>query len=143
MNEVLRMYPSVPINFRVANKDTTLPVGGGPDGTSPVFIGKGTAVVYSPYITQRVDQFYGKDALEFKPERWENAPKLGWAYLPFNGGPRICLGQQFALTEASYVIVRLAQMFPNLTSKYDGPEPCKKLIHLTMSLMDGAHVQMS
>ncbi|KAI5968308.1 hypothetical protein CANMA_002524 [Candida margitis] len=143
LNEVLRMYPSVPVNFRVANKDTTLPIGGGPDGNSPVYIGKGTTFAYSPYMTQRIDKFYGKDAQEFKPERWESSPKLGWAYLPFNGGPRICLGQQFALTEASYVIVRLAQMFPNLVSKYDGPEPCRKLIHLTMCLKDGLEVQMS
>ena len=143
LNEILRLYPSVPVNFRVANKDTTLPVGGGPDGTSPVFIGKGTTFAYSPYMTHRLEKFYGKDSFEFVPERWENSPKLGWAYLPFNGGPRICLGQQFALTEASYVIVRLAQMFPNLSSSYNGPEPCRKLVHLTMSLMDGAEIQMS
>ena len=94
-------------------------------------------------MTHRLEKFYGKDSFEFVPERWENSPKLGWAYLPFNGGPRICLGQQFALTEASYVIVRLAQMFPNLSSSYNGPEPCRKLVHLTMSLMDGAEIQMS
>ena len=33
----------------------------------------------------------------------------GWAYLPFNGGPRVCLGQNFALTEVSYVIVEVVR----------------------------------
>ncbi|KAI5954376.1 hypothetical protein KGF54_002151 [Candida jiufengensis] len=143
LNETLRLYPSVPINFRVATKDTTLPLGGGEDGSSPVFVGKGTTVAYAPYVLQRMEKYYGKDSEQFKPERWENIPKLGWAYLPFNGGPRICLGQQFALTEASYVIVRLAQMYPNLICGDKRPDPCMKLIHLTMSHMDGVHIGMS
>jgi len=41
LNEVLRVYPSVPVNFREAVRDATLPAGGGSDGTSPVFIPKG------------------------------------------------------------------------------------------------------
>jgi cytochrome P450 len=68
--------------------DTTLPVGGGPDGKSPIFIKKGQIVVYQVYTMQRRTDLYGEDALEFKPERWENL-RPGWNYLPFNGGPRI------------------------------------------------------
>nr|AOE45523.1 CYP52A59 [[Candida] oregonensis] len=140
LNEILRLYPAVPINFRDATKDTVLPTGGGPDGKSPVFIGKGTTVIYSVYCTQRMEEYYGKDANEFKPERWAENRKLGWAYLPFNGGPRICLGQQFALTEASYTIVRLIQMFPTLTSAYKGEQSPEKMLHLTMSMFDGVPV---
>jgi cytochrome P450 len=44
LNEVLRMYPAVPINFREAVRDTTLPFGGGPHGDKPVFIPKGCMV---------------------------------------------------------------------------------------------------
>ena len=46
LNEVLRVYPSVPVNFREAVRDTTLPVGGGSDGTSPVFIPKGYLIAW-------------------------------------------------------------------------------------------------
>lgn len=46
LNEVLRVYPAVPVNFREAVRDTTLPVGGGPDGTAPVFIPKGHLVAW-------------------------------------------------------------------------------------------------
>ena len=46
LNEVLRVYPAVPVNFREAVRDTTLPVGGGSDGTSPVFIPKGYLVAW-------------------------------------------------------------------------------------------------
>lgn len=142
LNEVLRLYPAVPVNFRDAIKDTTLPTGGGPDGTAPIFVPKGTTVAYTVYCTHRIPEIFGEDSEEFKPERWESQPKYGWAYLPFNGGPRICLGQQFALTEASYVIVRLIQMFPNLLSGYTGDKIPKKLLHLTLSMFDGVPVQM-
>lgn len=40
-----------------------------------------------------------------------------WQYIPFNGGPRICIGQQFALTEMSYSLVRLFQEFEAVESK--------------------------
>lgn len=143
LNETLRLYPSVPVNFRDATKDTTLPTGGGEDGTAPVFVGKGTTVVYMTYVTQRLKEFYGEDAAEFKPERWASNQKLGWAYLPFNGGPRICLGQQFALTEAAYVVVRLLQMFPDMKSAYTGPQTPKKMLHLTLSMWDGVPISMS
>lgn len=44
LNEILRLYPSVPVNGRMANKDTTLPPGGGLDGQSPISIPKGTVL---------------------------------------------------------------------------------------------------
>jgi cytochrome P450 len=113
LNETLRLWPVVPGNGRRSNKDTFLPRGGGPDGQSPVFIKKDTEVSYAVHVTHRRKDIWGEDALEFKPERFEGR-KSGWEYLPFNGGPRICIGQQFALTEASYVVVRLLQKFDKI-----------------------------
>ncbi|KAJ9635627.1 hypothetical protein H2204_005801 [Knufia peltigerae] len=115
MSEVLRLHPIVPENSRRAVRDTTLPRGGGVDGTSPVYIRKGSEVAYNVHIMHRRTDIWGPDAHEFKPERW-NHRKTGWEYLPFNGGPRICLGQQFALTEAGYVIARIVQRFDQIES---------------------------
>jgi len=81
LNEILRMYPIVPWNTRVSNKDTTLPRGGGEDGKSKIFIPKGTQVDYSPYVMQRREDLWGSDANEYIPERWEGR-KFGWDYLP-------------------------------------------------------------
>lgn len=92
INEVLRLYPSVPINTRVAVRDTILPCGGGPSGDAPVFVAKGQPVQYSVFAMHRRKDIYGEDALEFNPDRWESK-SIGrhWEYLPFNGGPRICV----------------------------------------------------
>lgn len=113
MNETLRLHSIVPFNSRCAVRDTTLPTGGGPDGTAPVFIPKGTEVNFSTHVLQRRQDLWGPDADEFVPERWEKR-RPGWTYAPFNGGPRICIGQQFALTEAGYVIARMLQRFDSI-----------------------------
>jgi cytochrome P450 len=72
MSEALRLYPSVPLNSRRSVRDTTLPRGGGPDGESPLFVPKGTEVNYSVYAMHRTKEFWGQDADEFKPERWNS-----------------------------------------------------------------------
>ena len=132
----------VPGNARVAIRNTTLPKGGGADGNSRIFIAKGQAVAYSVYCMHRRTEIYGEDALEFKPERWSSEKRLlpGWGYLPFNGGPRICVGQQFALTEASYTIVRLLQEFDGIEDR-DG-SPLVEQLSLTMASANGVKVGM-
>ncbi|KAF8864708.1 putative cytochrome P450 alkane hydroxylase [Acephala macrosclerotiorum] len=140
MNESLRLYPVVPGNARFANRDTVLPHGGGPTGTSPLYISKGQIVAYSTYVMHRRPDIYGPDAEVFRPERWapEEGLRPGWGYLPFNGGPRICVGQQFALTEASYTTVRLVQDFRGLEDR-DGREWIEQL-SLTMACGNGVRV---
>lgn len=97
---VLRLYPSVPVNTRSALRATTLPVGGGADGLSPILVRKGEAVGYCVYAMHRRKDLYGADAGFFRPSRWEadsrpNLKAIGWGYLPFNGGPRICPGREW------------------------------------------------
>lgn len=141
VNEVLRLYPVVPFNFRESIRDTILPRGGGPDEDQPVFVPKGSRVFYSAVVMQRSERYWGKDAKEFIPERWEENGSRTWDFLPFNGGPRICLGQQFALTEITYTIVRLLQNFKELNFHGHGPDEDSNLprmwTKLTASLGDG------
>ncbi|CZT48091.1 related to cytochrome P450 CYP4/CYP19/CYP26 subfamilies [Rhynchosporium secalis] len=98
LQETLRLYPPVPINTRFCKKLTSLPVGGGPDGRSPLLIREGMPVAYSVYHMQRREDLYGPDALIFRPERWNGSElaNIGYGYLPFNGGPRLCLGISIA-----------------------------------------------
>ncbi|KAF1979634.1 cytochrome P450 [Bimuria novae-zelandiae CBS 107.79] len=126
LNETLRLYPVVPYNVRIALQDTTLPVGGGPDGTQPIAVLKGTPIGYSTLLMQRRHDIYpppgtGFPAVdEFCPERWEDWTPKAWTYVPFNGGPRICIGQQFALTEMGYTLVRLFQRFETVENRMGG-----------------------
>ncbi|KAH8707107.1 cytochrome P450 52A12 [Phaeosphaeriaceae sp. PMI808] len=140
LNESLRTHPVVPGNSRFAIRDTVLPLGGGPDGKHPLFVPKGTMVGYSPYTMHRRKDIYGPDADEYKPERWETL-RPGWEYLPFNGGPRICLGQQYALTEASYVTVRLVQEFSDIESRDAGP--WQENMTLTCASLNGTKVALT
>jgi cytochrome P450 len=149
LNETLRLYPVVPQNSREAQEDTVLPVGGGADGQSPLFVAKGSVVGWSVYAMHRRPEYYGPDAEEFRPERWLDDPatgakglRPGWEYLPFNGGARICLGQQFALTEASYTTVRLCQAFAGIESA-DPTDVWREKFTLTCVNLEGAKVVLT
>jgi cytochrome P450 len=63
---------------------------------------------------------WGKEIEQFNPERFQGS-RVGWEFLPFNGGPRICLGQQFEITEASYVTIRLLQQFDKMDNLETDP----------------------
>lgn len=71
LNEGLRLHPVVPVNLRVAVRDTTLPRGGGPQGDKPIFVAKGQKINYAIFWTHRDKEYWGEDAEEFRPERWE------------------------------------------------------------------------
>ncbi|KAF2493894.1 cytochrome P450 alkane hydroxylase-like protein [Lophium mytilinum] len=140
INETLRLRPVDPANTREAVRDTFLPHGGGPDGTSPLFVKKGTQVLYSVYSMHRRRDFFGQDSEVFRPERWEGLHPR-WEYLSFNGGPRICLGQQFALTEASFVVVRLLQEFAGIEARDE--EPWMELSTLVVCSKNGVQVGLT
>jgi hypothetical protein len=140
--ETLRLYPVVPFNVRLALKDTTLPLGGGPDGLSPLGILKDTPIGYSTLVMQRrpdltppIPNPNSKSPTsfitveDFCPDRWQTWQPKPWNYIPFNAGPRICIGQQFALTEMGYTIVRLLQRYERVENHMwpvDGGKPCLK-----------------
>ena len=144
----LRLYPPVPLNNRTALKTTILPRGGGPEGTSPILVKKGEVVIFSQYVNARRKNIYGPDADEFRPERWEGAKAsdVGWAYFPFNGGPRTCLGQDFALFEIYYTTIRLLQHYPIIRLPASEPdEPTgteRQRLTLVLSSTDGCKVEI-
>lgn len=100
------------------NHNTSLPIKN--NQKTPPGVLKNTPIAYSPlYLHRRADLYPPAspsfpDVLTYSPERWEKWTPKSWTYIPFNGGPRICIGQQFALTEMGYTIVRLLQRFEGL-----------------------------
>ena len=66
---------------------------------------------------QRSREIFGATVDDFNPERWETWFPAPWTYIPFNGGPRICLGQNFALTEIAYATARMCQNFSSVEER--------------------------
>ena len=70
----------------MAIKDTVLPMGGGVDGKAPMFVPKGQIVSYSVYTMHRRKDYFGPDADEFRPERWDGI-RPGWEVSIFLSSP--------------------------------------------------------
>jgi cytochrome P450 len=66
---------------------------------------------------QRREDLFGPTVEDFNPDRWATWIPTPWTYVPFNGGPRICLGQNFALMELSYAIARMCQLFERIEER--------------------------
>ncbi|MGH9457097.1 MAG: cytochrome P450 [Thermoanaerobaculia bacterium] len=84
----------------------------------------GTTIFMSPWVIHRDPRWYD-DPLAFRPERWENdfAKTLPrFAYLPFGGGPRICIGSSFALMEAVLLLVSVLRRY-ELRMEGQAPKP--------------------
>lgn len=102
--EILRMYPSVPKEAKCVFEDCVLP-----DGTA---VKKGDIVSFMPWIMGRDPDLWGEDCLEFKPERFLDSPKpSNFKFIAFQAGPRICLGQNFAMLEMKCVLSRLLLIY--------------------------------
>ncbi len=104
LSESLRLYPPAWVIGRSAINDCT--IGG-------YSVPAGSTILLSPWVTQR-DRRYFAHADEFRPERWlgkepSNRPKF--AFFPFGGGPRVCIGAQFAWTEGTLLLATLAQQW--------------------------------
>jgi len=102
--ESLRLYPPAPAVVREATSDGFL---GG------YHLRAGTSLLASQWVIQRDRRFFA-DPDAFEPDRWaggllERLPRF--AYFPFGGGPRVCLGASFAIMEAVLVLATVAQQW--------------------------------
>ncbi|KAG5974825.1 hypothetical protein E4U55_008038 [Claviceps digitariae] len=122
LNETLRLHPAVPINVRQALEHTTIP--GGP-GQPEIALLKGDTVTISTIGMHARRDLYPPvtklfaDPSVFSPERWEHWCPTPWTYTPFHAGPRMCVGQNFALTEMAFCLARLAQKFDRIEYRGD------------------------
>jgi cytochrome P450 len=104
VREALRLYPPAPGFAREPIEDVTI---GGYD------VPKGSLVTVNTYALQRDARFF-VDPERFDPERFapgweERIPR--YAYLPFGGGPRVCIGNGFAMMEARLILATVAQRY--------------------------------
>src|SRR6185436_15918344 len=72
---------------------------------------KHSEVLISPWAIQRSSRHY-EDPLAFRPERWTHEFERSlprYAYIPFSGGPRVCMGQYMAVQESMQILATLLQ----------------------------------
>lgn len=104
--EVLRLYPPATFLNRRTYKDMEL---GG------IKYPAGINLMLPLLFIHHDPDIWGKDASEFNPARFadgiSNATKHQGAFFPFGGGPRICIGQNFALLEAKMALCAILQRF--------------------------------
>jgi cytochrome P450 len=103
VEEAMRLYPPAYVIVRAARE---------PDELAGMRISRGDLVVVSPWLLHRHRKRW-EDPDAFRPERFlPGAPAIDrYAYLPFGIGPRVCIGAQFAITEATLVLSRLVESF--------------------------------
>jgi cytochrome P450 len=98
-NETLRLYPPALAFGRRPIADVTL---GG------YTIPRGASIILSPYITQRNPRWF-PDPEAFVPERWAAAAPPKFAYFPFGGGAKMCIGEPFSRLEGVLILATLAR----------------------------------
>nr|BED42956.1 cytochrome P450 monooxygenase [Trametes versicolor] len=123
VRETLRLYAPVPETMRVAEKDDVIPVsepfvdrfGQVQDN---IRISKGASILIPILALNRSKKYWGEDAHEFKPERWESPSEAAasvpgvWSHLlTFLGGPRACIGYRFSVVETKALIFVLVRAF--------------------------------
>ncbi|XP_010678723.2 cytochrome P450 72A397 [Beta vulgaris subsp. vulgaris] len=112
--EVLRLYPPATQLNRRIHKDTKL---------GKLLLPAGALIAFPILLVHRDEDFWGDDVDNFRPERFSEgiskATRGNNSYFPFGWGPRTCIGEKFAITEAKMALSMILQRFSfELSPKY-------------------------
>ncbi|KAI0791591.1 cytochrome P450 [Irpex lacteus] len=123
VKEVLRHHTPVPAAIRMAMKDDVIPLNTpfvDRNGVvqDAIHIKKGDTILIPMQAVNRWKPYWGQDAAEFRPERWEQPPEtissipgVFGNILSFLGGPRACIGYRFSLVEMKALLFTLVRSF--------------------------------
>lgn len=135
ISEALRLYPSVPVDHKEVVEDDVFP-----DGT---VLKKGTKVVYAIYAMGRMEAIWGKDCREFRPERWLRDRRFmsesAYKFTAFNGGPRLCLGKDFAYYQMKFAAASILYRYKVAVVEN---HPVAPKLALTMYMQHGLKVKL-
>lgn len=111
-NEVMRLFPTIPVTARITIRDTTI---------AGQFIPKDTIIFIVPWAINRNPKLWGIDAEKFIPERWidketgratmNGGADSNYSFLTFLHGPRSCIGERFARAELRALLAAFVGSF--------------------------------
>ncbi|XP_062102941.1 alkane hydroxylase MAH1-like [Humulus lupulus] len=135
--ETFRLYPSVPFNHRTPTKADIFPSGH--------HVKPKQMLLISVYSTGRMEEVWGKDCLEFKPERWISE-QGEFVYVPshkfpaFHIGPRTCLGKDMALIQMKVMALTILKNYH--FHAVEGHPVCPNLT-ITINMKSGLKMRIS
>jgi cytochrome P450 len=102
--EALRLFPPIPFETKQAIKGDILPSGH--------IVNPNTIILFSLYSMGRLEETWGKDCLEFKPERWISerggiVHNPSYKFFSFNAGPRTCLGKDLSFIQIKMIAISI------------------------------------
>lgn len=132
VRETMRLYPPAWVVIRMAAEPVE--IGG-------YVVPAGSNIIVSPWVTHRDERFFANPEA-FDPERWtteheQSLPRF--AYFPFGGGPRVCIGNSFALMEVPLLLAVVAQRFQ--VSLVSG-QPVEPLSSITLRPKNGLRIRL-
>ncbi|KAF7021461.1 hypothetical protein CFC21_034410 [Triticum aestivum] len=136
LSESLRLYPPVPFEHKAGARPDTLPSGPAVRPTRRVIV--------SFYSMGRMESVWGKDCLEFRPERWlTEAGRLrhepSYKFVAFNVGPRTCLGKDLAFTQMKAVV---AAVLPRFRVEVAAGAVVRPKLSIILHMKDGLKVRV-
>ncbi|KAK3928747.1 Cytochrome P450 4V2 [Frankliniella fusca] len=142
VKEALRLAPPVPMLFRQASSDVTLPRG--------VFVPEGTVVILVPAGTHRMPSVF-PEPLRFDPDRFLPERSQGrhpYSFLPFSAGPRNCVGFRYALMFVKTAVANLMRSYTFVPPPSGAPRTLQELHRrmqpgATMTIKGGALVRLA
>lgn len=120
MREAMRLYPPAWIIGRETQRDVVLSGGYAVPAKTTVFV--------CQLVLHRLPRFY-REPLRFDPDRWLEGEVPQFAYAPFGGGARRCIGEEFAWTEGTLLLATIARRF-RFSAEFTGDPAFDALVTL-------------
>jgi cytochrome P450 len=132
LHEAMRLYPPAWIILRHLTQERTI---------GSYRLPAGATLLLSPWVVHR-DPRWWPEPRRFRPDRWlsPGVPPHRYAYFPFGGGPRQCIGNDFAVTEATLVLATVLRDWRVETAA--GTPPVRPLPLVTLRPRDGVWLRV-